>query len=107
MSNKTLVFLAATAASLMMGSIALADEAAPRREAHVAYADLNLSNDAGVTRLYARLKNASTEVCAAPTAAPRLDKRCETRALDQAVADVHNDRLSSLHQRHSDLTKSS
>ena len=67
----------------------------------VRYDDLDLASDAGVRRLYARLRHAATRVC--PDAHDRqLDRAirtraCQAQAVDAAVAQLQNPRLAVLH----------
>jgi UrcA family protein len=68
----------------------------------VKYGDLNLDSVEGISRLHARLRGASQEVCSA------LDSRvlglrdqydrCVSDALKRGVADVRNDKLSTFHR---------
>jgi UrcA family protein len=70
----------------------------------VSYADLNLSNEAGLVKLYARLQSASRAVCG-----PRFldeagsleqlsqNKACYRNALSKAVAKFDNARLDRIH----------
>ena len=100
MAHNTLSQFAAGAASLMMVTAAFAGEAGAARSARVGYADLNLASDTGVDRLYARLRKASNEVCGTAAfnrvgAGP--DHDCATKALDDAVKAVDNDKLTLLH----------
>lgn len=82
-------------------SINEADRAAVR----VSYADLNLSNEAGLATLYARLKSASSAVCGSRRSLIEAgslhqlveNKRCYEGALSKAVARIDNDKLSELH----------
>ncbi len=77
---------------------------ADRAAVRVSYADLNLSNAAGLATLYARLKSASLAVCGSRSLikAGSLEqlaknKRCYEGALSKAVARIDNDKLSELH----------
>ena len=75
-----------------------------RAAVRVSYADLDLSNEAGLATLYARLKSASLAVCGSRSLikAGSLEqlaknKRCYEGALSKAVARIDNDKLSDLH----------
>jgi len=77
--------------------------AGPAQSVRVAYADLDLSHDAGVSALYARLRSAASQVCNASDA---IDLRsqvayrdCAARALDEAVASVNDAKLTAVHAR--------
>ena len=68
----------------------------------VQFADLDLSHDAGVERLYARLRHASRVVCSTHAdirdiRATVAQETCASAALDRAVADIHSSRLSTRH----------
>jgi len=65
----------------------------------VRYADLNLGNDAGVYRLYERLRSAATQVCTYPSAFGLIDKDCIKRAVQDAVNGIDNSALTALHSR--------
>jgi UrcA family protein len=100
MSPKNLVLIIASLAALP-----LAAGAAPLPDVptvHVQIADLDLSHDAGVERLYARLRHAAQSVCSTHAdihdiRATVAQQSCAAVALDRAVADVHSSRLSSRH----------
>ncbi len=70
----------------------------------VSYADLNLSNDAGLVTLYKRLQSASRAVCGSRSLveAGSLDrlsqnKACYRNALSKAVAKFDNATLDRIH----------
>ena len=70
----------------------------------VSYADLNLANEAGLVKLYARLKSASRTVCGPRSLreAGSLDqlsrnKVCYQNALSKAVAKFDNATLDRIH----------
>jgi UrcA family protein len=100
MSPKTLVLIIAS-----LGAVPFAAGAAPLAEiptVRVQFADLDISHDAGVERLYSRLRQASQAVCS--THADMHDiraivaqKSCAAAALDRAVSDIHSSRLSARH----------
>jgi len=97
MNAKSLVLLGAGVVGLAAGSGAYANDVVSLPSVRVSYADLNLSNDAGVTRLYARLKSAAKQVCELTAMPTQAESGCMTRALNQAVASVGNERLAELH----------
>ena len=75
-----------------------------RAAVRVSYADLDLSNEAGLATLYSRLKSASQAVCGSRSfiEAGSLEqlaenKRCYESALSKAIARIDNDKLSDLH----------
>jgi len=66
----------------------------------VPYDGLDLSRDADVKRLYARLQHASAQVCRpVPSSDPQFDayQSCADAALDRAVQLVESPRLQTLH----------
>lgn len=67
----------------------------------VSYGDLNLDSHEGISRLYSRIKSAAKDVCEplvfSVTSAYLLQVRCQERAVEQAVADVRSDRLTTFH----------
>ena len=81
-----------------------ATTAAPAAQSlRVAYGDLDLSHAAGVDALYARLRAAAAQVCN-PSDTQDLRSQvsfraCTVRALDDAVAAVHEPRLTAMHAR--------
>lgn len=99
MKVSALVLLAAGAAGLVGSTAALAGEGVAR--VRVAFADLNLATDAGIEQLYTRLRKASDEVCGVGNIrelkAYALAAACATRALSDAVEQVHSDKLSARH----------
>ena len=97
------VVVTAMAIPAIAGATPFINEA-DRAAVRVSYADLNLSNAAGLATLYARLKSASTAVCGSRSLfqAGSLEqlaenKRCYEGALSKAVARIDNDKLSELH----------
>jgi len=107
MSVKVASLFAAGAASLMVAAGAFASEAPVVQTTRVGFADLNLASDAGVAHLYARLRNASRRVCVRASFRDLVDDACAARALDGAVAAVHNDKLSAMHARSSGTSAAS
>lgn len=70
----------------------------------VSFADLNIHNDAGARVLYARLKQASEQVCEVASyweagSVSRLQeaKACYFEAMDDAVAEIDSDALRKIH----------
>ncbi len=70
----------------------------------VSYADLNLSNEAGLVKLYARLRSASRAVCGPRSLAEAgsleqltRNKACYQNALSKAVAKFDNATLDKIH----------
>ena len=104
MSLKVASLIAAGAASLVVAAGALASDAPIVRSKRVGFDDLNLASDAGVAHLYARLRNASRQVCVQGSFRDMIDAECAARALDGAVAAVHNDKLSAMHARSTGAT---
>lgn len=99
MAARSLVLLAAGLVGLAAGAGAHAAEVTYAPTVHVNYADLNLANDAGVTRLYARLRWAAKQVCEFSVMPTHSESNCTVHALDQAVATVGSERLNELHQQ--------
>jgi UrcA family protein len=107
-SNVVRTILVATAVTVMAipaiaGATPYINEAG-RAAVQVSYADLDLSNEAGLAVLYARLKSASEAVCGSRSlrAAGSLEqlrenKSCYRSALSKVVARIGNDELSELH----------
>lgn len=70
----------------------------------VAFADLNLANEAGVRVLYGRLKHAARNVCGVTTpqfvgsvSGTQQVKECYRETLTEAVEEIDNDLLSRIH----------
>lgn len=75
-----------------------------RAAVRVSFADLDLSNKAGLRTLYGRLRAASNSVCGSRslTEAGSLDqlvvnKRCFRKSLSKAVAKFDNENLNEIH----------
>ena len=99
MNRKVLVLFAAGATGWLMTSAALAAALAAPATVTVSYSDLDLSKEAGVERLYARLRRAAQSVCGPDTdirdlAGTAIRDACVAKALAKAVEATHNDRLS-------------
>jgi UrcA family protein len=99
MTRKTLSLFAAGIAALAVAGAASAANSSESLSARVRYGDLNLASDAGVAHLYARLRHAANDVCPYASFREVVDQRCAAAALDSAVANVDNDRLTALHVR--------
>ena len=100
MSTKTLMLIAASLVALPFAAGAATQSDAPT--VRVQFADLDLAHDAGVDRLYARLRHAAQAVCSTHAdirdiRATVAQETCARAALDRAVADIHSSRLSSRH----------
>lgn len=100
MSTKTLVILVAGLAGAL-GASSVWASASDTSSMRVAYADLDLAHDAGIDRLYSRLRQAANSVCGSADLrdlhAYAAQRACATSALDQAVAQIHSSRLSARH----------
>jgi UrcA family protein len=102
-TRKTLALIAAGAAGWMLASLAVAVPVSNPVAVRVSWSDLDLNRDAGVAKLYARLRHAAKSACGEAdmrnlAASARADA-CVVHALADAVASVHNAKLSALHQR--------
>jgi len=100
MSAKTLVLIFASLAALPFAAGASTPSDTPA--VRIQYADLDLSRDAGVDRLYVRLRHAAASVCnmradARDLHATETQQSCTAAALDRAVAEVNSARLSARH----------
>jgi UrcA family protein len=67
----------------------------------VQYADLDLTQDQDVAKLYSRIKHAAAQVCE-PMTIRALDlvshsRRCTQQAIARAIADVNSPRLGNLY----------
>jgi UrcA family protein len=98
MNTKIRSLIAASVATLAFAGTAFAAGAGELPTARVRYGDLNLSSDAGVATLYARLRHAADQVCEYSRFRV-VDPACVTQAMDGAVAKVANGRLTALHLR--------
>jgi UrcA family protein len=106
MARKTIALFTAGLAGLMLASSSFAGGGAATPgdapSVRVSFADLDLGKDAGVERLYTRLRRAAGSVCGA---ADIHDMRraarqhaCVARALGDAVDGVHNSKLTARHR---------
>jgi UrcA family protein len=102
MARPTLAIIAAGVGGWLLASSALAAAVADAPAVRVSYSDLDLAKDAGVERLYVRLKNAATQVCGSvdirDLAALGRQETCVQQALDRAVEDAHSARLTARHK---------
>jgi UrcA family protein len=102
MARSTLTIIAAGLGGWLLASSAFAATTTEAPAARVQYSELDLSKDAGVERLYARLKHAAEQVCGGADirdlAALHQQELCVQKALDRAVEDVHSARLTARHK---------
>jgi UrcA family protein len=91
----------AIAAATLIADVAAAKEPGVARTV-VNYSDLDLTRPEDAARLYARLKNASQQVCYTnerlTVQVQRLQEDCIHGALSRAVANVNDAKLTALHQ---------
>jgi UrcA family protein len=69
----------------------------------VSFADLNLANPKGLDRLYWRVKSAAYKVCGVENMKVSLDvtrnnRECVSSAIDNAIGEIGDVRLTALHQ---------
>ncbi len=93
----TLAILAATAVLP-----AAADGRFVEESLAVRYTDLDLGKEAGVAKLYGRLRNAAEQVCSSGAGPSPLFlssslRACVTAALDQAIANVDRPAVTAYH----------
>jgi UrcA family protein len=73
------------------------------RSIKVRYDDLDLAKEAGIQRLYQRLRLAARQVCGSPDTRRPADvrdwRRCVDQALGTAVTELGNARLTAVHVR--------
>jgi UrcA family protein len=114
MSSQSMSLVLAVALSAMSGAFAhaqpadlsdIADQAnsaAPQTHSEtVRYADLNLSGQAGVRTLMARIRSAAEDVCEPAPSGHELDSSydtCVKSAVDHAIADVRRPTLTAMNQ---------
>jgi UrcA family protein len=105
MARKTVVLFTASFAALVLASTSFAGAAATADDApsvRVTYSDLDLTRDAGVERLYSRLRRAADSVCGDTDIhdmrRAARQRACVAHALDAAVEAVHSAKLSARHQ---------
>ena len=101
MARHTLAIVAAGLGGWLLASTAFATTTGDAPSARVTYAELDLTKDAGVERLYARLRQAAEQVCGSADIRELgrfyEQQACVQRALDRAVEDVHSARLTARH----------
>ena len=91
-----------------LGSTATATELPPsesRRVVVVGFSDLNLSDPDEVSELYRRISAAAQRLCTDRNTPTRYWSKtpgeCKRAAIADAVATIHNDRLTALHREKS------
>ncbi|MBI2993911.1 MAG: UrcA family protein [Gammaproteobacteria bacterium] len=110
-----LIAVAAIAAVLGAAGTVAGDDRLPAarnmkaRTVIVNYADLDLSKEAGIVTLYRRLNTAARQVCGNRDLR-RLEevkdwKRCNKTALEGAIDQVGNARLTALHEEKAGIRK--
>ena len=102
MARPTLAIIAAGLGGWLLASTAFAATATEAPSVRVSYSELDLNKDAGVERLYARLRHAADQVCGnvdnRDLVAGRYREACVRAALDRAVEQVHSARLTARHK---------
>jgi len=102
MARPTLAIIAAGLGGWLLASTAFASTSTEGPAVRVSYSELDLSKDAGVERLYARLRHAAQQVCGSvdnrDVVALRHQEACVRASLDRAVEEVHSARLSARHK---------
>jgi UrcA family protein len=102
MARPALAILAAGLGGLLLASSAFAATVSDAPSVRVSYSELDLTRDAGIERLYARLRHAAAEVCGSADirdlGALARQESCARQALDRAVEDVHSARLTARHK---------
>jgi UrcA family protein len=102
MARPTLAIIAAGLGGWLLASTAFAATSTEVPALRVNYSELDLSKDAGVERLYARLRHAAAQVCGnadnRDLVALRRQEACVRASLDRAVEQVHSARLSARHK---------
>jgi UrcA family protein len=102
MARPTLAIIAAGLGGWLLASTAFAATSTEAPAVRVSYSELDLSKDAGVERLYARLRHAAGQVCGdadnRDLVAGRYRDACVHAALDRAVEQVHSARLTARHK---------
>ena len=97
--KQTLSLIAASVTTLLIATTAFASGAGKPASAHIRHGNLNLSNDAGDARLYARLRSAANPVSEYSTLSNVTNQTCAVRSLNDAVAAIDNLRRTALHVR--------
>ncbi len=102
MARPTLAIIAAGLGGWLLASTAFAAATTDAPAVRVAYSELDLGKDAGVERLYARLRHAAEQVCGSvdnrDLLAQRHQEACVRASLDRAVESVHSSRLTARHK---------
>jgi UrcA family protein len=102
MARPTLAIIAAGLGGWLLASTAFASTSGEAPSVRVAYSELDLGKDAGVERLYSRLRHAAEQVCGnvdnRDLAALRRQEACVHASLDRAVETVHSARLTARHK---------
>lgn len=103
---KRLSLLAALLGALTL-NIAIAGETqlnnADRNVIAVPYQDLNLANKAGLDQFYARIRFAARRVCGVENMRVSLDierneRACVASAMNKAIEEINDSRLTALHE---------
>lgn len=111
MKTSAIILGATTVAlSLLAPQFATANDTLTR-SITVSYADLNLSNPAGASALYQRIRGAARKVCTVAGESPYevqdLDKRqCIHQAIDQAIMKVNSPVLVAMYKAKNSRTSS-
>ena len=104
--RRSTALLAALTACLLLGAAGAAHAVQPADAAptvRVAYGDLNLASEQGNSTLYARIVSAARAVCGIDDVDNRdlpglaTARACESRAIAQAVSDVHSEKLAAIY----------
>lgn len=87
-----------------IGSAALEGSSAGQYEVNVTFSDLDLSQDAGVSALYKRLRTAAYRACGSRSVAElgsieraSANRQCFDSFLSRAVGQIGNDKLARMH----------
>lgn len=101
-SMRKIVITSIATVGTVFSVASLAAEVAPPKVV-VSYSDLDASTDLGAKMLYARLRSAARNVCAAYEGdslhSKNLWNNCQSSALTNAVADLELNKVSELHAR--------
>jgi UrcA family protein len=111
MARKTVALITAGFAGLMLASSSFAGGAADADapSVRVSFADLDLTRDAGVERLYTRLRRAAGSVCGDTDIhdmrRAARHRACVARAVGDAVESAHNSKLTARHRGAGDTAR--
>jgi UrcA family protein len=86
-------------AGLMVSSAALAQAPRQPTQVHVSIQGVNFTHPADVARLYQRLRTAANKACDSDIDTPSAlteDRACAAKALNDAVASIHQPLLTAL-----------